>query len=114
MGLAIPKRLKKDKRLARAPAFEADTTERVSGILVHRSGAGSVKGDVRLKGVARIECKQTARRSFSVNEAMIDKIEDAAVPANEIPIIRVQLGNGRSVWIIPEWAGEGLVAAQGD
>lgn len=55
------------------------------------SGSGKQKGDVRAVGIARIECKTTSNKSFSVTREMIDKIENAAGATNEIPVIQIDL-----------------------
>lgn len=62
--------------------------------LVPRSGAGDVKGDVRVRNVIRIECKTTKNASFSVTLDMVRKIEDAAVAAGEMPAIIVEFNDG--------------------
>lgn len=63
---------------------------RVGGKLTPASGARDVKGDVRVKGILRIEAKTTKRRSFSVTLDMIAQIEDAAVSTGEMPVIIVE------------------------
>lgn len=73
------------------------------------SGSKMEKGDVRIPGVMRIEAKTTKHKSFSVTLEMIEKIEDAALPATEIPAIVVEFndGNGRKlkeVAIVPTYA----------
>lgn len=67
-----------------------------------------MKGDVRVKGFARIECKTTKNRSFSVTMEMIDKIEAAALASNEVPIIVVEFNDGmgrklKEVAVIPTY-----------
>lgn len=53
------------------------------GELVRRSGAGAEKGDVKVKGIVRIECKTTEKKSFSVTREMIRKIEEATLANGE-------------------------------
>lgn len=74
----------------RAPKQERETAIRVGGRLTSASGSKDEKGDVRVKGVARIECKTTKHASFSVTQKMLDQIEDAAVLTGEMPYILVE------------------------
>lgn len=74
----------------RAPKMEREVAERSGGRLVARSGAGEVKGDVRIKGVARIECKVTKNKSFSVTLDMLEKIEAAGAEGAELPILVIE------------------------
>lgn len=74
----------------RAPKQERETARRVGGRLTAASGAKDEKGDVRLKGVARIECKTTKHASFSVTQKMLDQIEEAATLSGEMPYILVE------------------------
>ena len=34
---------------------------------------------------------------------MIRKIEDATFGAGEVPMILVELGSGKKVWVVPDW-----------
>ena len=73
------------------------------------SGSGAQKGDVRLKKYVRIEAKTTKHKSFSVTRLMLSKIEDAALPNGEIPVIAVEFldEQGRpqeEVFILPSYA----------
>lgn len=71
--------------------FRSKKQEReIATRLVPRSGAGETKGDVRVKGVLRIECKTTKNKSFPVTLEMIQKIEEAAVSTGEMPAIVVE------------------------
>lgn len=82
----------KDPSKRRAPRQEKALALAVGGRTTSASGSKTEKGDVRLKGVARIEAKCTRKRSFSVTLEMIDKIENAASmcrPA-ELPVIHVE------------------------
>lgn len=67
----------------------------IAARLVPRSGAGDVKGDVRVKNVLRIECKTTKNKSFSVTLDMLRKIEDAAVSAGEMPALIIEFNDGQ-------------------
>lgn len=80
------------------------------------SGSRDVKGDLRIKKVVRIEAKTTDKKSFSVTREMVDKIEEAAVGAAEMPVIVVEFNdNGKpvkSVAILPVYSLETLLAGQ--
>ena len=73
-----------------AVAQERQAARRLGGRVTPRSGAGDEKGDVRLPGVARIECKCTKHASFSVTLDMWDKIEQAALMADELPVMEIR------------------------
>ena len=78
----------------RAKKQEKEIAKKIGGNLTPASGAGQIKGDVRLKNIARIECKTTKNKSFSVTLEMLRKIEDAAAMAGELPIIVVEFSDG--------------------
>lgn len=78
----------------RARKQEKETAKRVSGYPTPASGAREVKGDVRVKGKARIECKTTKNKSFSVTLDMARRIEEAAMVAGEIPVLLVEFNDG--------------------
>lgn len=61
----------------------------LGGKVTKGSGNKDEKGDVRVKGVFRIENKDTQHKSFSITREMIDKIESAALHCNELPFIQV-------------------------
>lgn len=87
-------RLERRKNLTqshrRAPKMESELAKAVKGRVTPGSGNGAVKGDIRIKGIARIECKCTKNKSFSVNLEMIEKIEAAAAEGGELPIIVIE------------------------
>lgn len=98
----------------RSAKQEKEIAKAVGGRLTPRSGAGKEKGDVRLKGIARIEAKTTSRKSFSVTLEMLNKLMDAAVPTGEIPIHCIEFldEDGKpiqSVAIMPVWAMQELL-----
>lgn len=74
----------------RAPKQEREVAHRIGGLLTPASGAKDVKGDVRLKRVARIECKTTKNKSFSVTREMVAKLEDEASLSGEMPIFIIE------------------------
>jgi hypothetical protein len=73
-----------------APKQEKRIAKKVGGHTTPGSGSKRVKGDVRVKSIARIECKATQRKSFSVTREMLEKIEMAAGATDEIPILQVE------------------------
>lgn len=79
----------------RAPKQEKAVALRIGGRVTPASGAREVKGDVRLKGVVRVECKTTKHKSFSVTREMLAKIEDAAVMTGELPVLIVEFTDGK-------------------
>lgn len=91
----------------RARKQEKETAKRLGGRVTKASGATAYeKGDVRLKGVARIECKTTKNKSFSVTRKLIDKMEADCLGANETPILEVEFCDDRgnkekSIYVIP-------------
>lgn len=91
----------------RAPKQEKQLAIRVGGRTTVASGAKQFeKGDVRKKRVVRIEAKTTKNKSFSVTTDIIRKIEDAALAADEMPVIVVELNNQdprlrQSVAVVP-------------
>lgn len=112
--LRKPQRLKRFQTPshARAPEQERETAEAIGARLVKASGSGNEKGDSRIAGAVRVENKTTQAKSFSVTTKMVKKLEDAAMPAGEIPVLEVELDNGGervSVVVMPRYALEMLV-----
>jgi hypothetical protein len=69
---------------------EKGITKQLAGAReVARSGAGTTKGDVRVHKIARIEAKLTSADSFRVTKEMLEKINNAALCSDEIPVIIV-------------------------
>ena len=78
----------------RAPKQEKEIAKRIGGRITVASGAKQFeKGDARKKRVVRVEAKTTKNRSFSVTTEMIQKIEDAALGADEMPVLVIELNN---------------------
>lgn len=77
----------------RAKKQEKELAKRLRGALTPASGAKDEKGDVRVRRVARVECKTTKHKSFSVTLDMIQKIEEAALSTGEMPILLVEFIN---------------------
>jgi hypothetical protein len=108
--MILPKRLnqKQHASVVRSKTQERATAARLSGQVTRGSGSGAHdKGDVQIKGLAKIECKTTQYKSFSVTADLIDKIESHALQAGELPVMEIEIDNAgtpRTVCVIPEWA----------
>lgn len=99
----------------RAPKQEREIAQRFNGKLTPASGARDVKGDVRIKGIARIECKTTKHKSFSVSLDMLRRLEESAANGGEVPVIIIEFhdNDGRrlgEVAVTPTYVLEGLKA----
>lgn len=97
----------------RAPDQEREIALRIGGTTTPASGALDIKGDVRIKSVARIECKTTANKSFSVTREMVRKIEEAALGSGEVPALVVEFISPTgcpelSVAVVPIWVLDSL------
>ena len=95
----------------RAKKQEKELSVRMRGQLVPGSGSSTQKGDIKgcFDGLVRIEAKTTGAKSFSVTRDMVRKIEDAALPNNELPAIVVEFidedGNPEmEVAVVPTYA----------
>lgn len=109
-GLSTPKRLQRGAPAHnRAPVQEKEIAARLGGRVTKASGAMEMeKGDVRLHSVLRVEAKTTSNKSFSVTREMIDKIQNAALGAGELPCMEIEfLGpDGRpthAIALVPTW-----------
>jgi Holliday junction resolvase len=86
----------------------------IAAYVTKGSGNQAEKGDVRLKGKLRIECKSTDAKSFTVTREMLDKIADAACLAGERPVLAVRFANNfgqtlREVFVVEKWVLDELV-----
>lgn len=108
---AIPKRLQgQSASHARSPGQEKETAQRTGGKVTARSGAGLIKGDVRIKGIARIENKNTIHRSYSITTETLDKLEAAIAGSCEIPIMQIELNGGTHKFcVIPDMYLEDII-----
>lgn len=93
----------------RAPKQERELASRFKGKTTIASGALSEKGDVRVRRLIRIEAKTTKNKSFSITQEMLDKIETAALAADEIPVMVIEFNDGcgrkmREVAVLPTYA----------
>lgn len=98
----------------RSPKQEKELAKRGKGKLVPGSGSSYQKGDVKkFNGILRIEAKTTERKSFSVTREMIHKVENAALPNDELPAIVIEFldENGEpehEVAVVPMYVLENL------
>ena len=115
-----PKAVPKAKRANISPSHqraknqEREVAGRFARLLTPASGARDVKGDVRVSGVLRLECKTTKNKSFSVTLDMIRKIEEAALSTGEMPAILVEFNDGAGnkiceVAVVPSYVLDGLI-----
>jgi hypothetical protein len=86
---------------------EIDAANEYGGYTTSKSGAGNIKGDVRIKGKYRIECKCTKNKSYSLNYEYLEKFIEQAISLGEDPILQVhfidELGiKKRGFIVIPE------------
>ncbi len=92
-------RIDQDGKQSRAyhasPKLEKKTAKRVGGYVTTGSGNKREKGDIRKRGVTRIEHKATQHASFRVTLEMLEKIELAARGCDEIPILVVEFLDDR-------------------
>lgn len=102
----------------RAPKQEKELAKRTGGTATPGSGSGTQKGDIKKAyGVYRIEAKTTKNKSFSITRDMLRKIDEAALPNNEIPVIVVEFIDEQGkpideVAVLPTYA-LGLLADSG-
>jgi hypothetical protein len=80
----------------------------LGGKPVKGSGCGFEKGDVRVKGIMRVENKCTQNKSFSLKREMLDKIEQAALNSGEVPAMEIEFIDDRGnslhkVAVVPVW-----------
>lgn len=114
----LPKRmLGQHASVKRSKVQEAETAKRIGGAVTRASGAGAFeKGDVRVKGLVRVEAKTTKRASYSVTPELIEKIEAQALQAGELPAALIEIGNegnAKACYVMPVWAVEMLLEAAG-
>lgn len=101
----------------RAVIQERELALRMGGHVTPGSGNKEVKGDIRVRGICRIEAKTTKHKSFSVTLSMLDKIESAAIPHSEIPCMVIEFINDdgrplKELAVIPVWALQQLIDNQ--
>ena len=115
MTVIVPKRLGGGSMTSashrRSREQEKEAAARLGGRITKASGAGAFeKGDVRVKGLLRVEAKTTKHKSFSVTGEMLDKIEQQAVMAGEFPAMEIEIeGGARRVYVVPTWVLDDLI-----
>jgi hypothetical protein len=91
----LPKRFNlQSESHARSKVQEKETATRTGGNLTPASGSRHIKGDVRVKGVLRVENKTTKHKSYSVTTETIEKLENSVSGTEEIPFLQVELLGG--------------------
>jgi hypothetical protein len=101
MPLSQPKRLAEFGNSVahkRSRYQEKEVAKRTKSKLTSGSGNQYEKGDCRKRGIARIECKSTSAKSFSVNLEMINKLETAAALSGEIPVLVIEFLRDGKPW----------------
>ena len=84
---------------------EKSAAKRLGGNVQPGSGAGRAKGDVRAPWQARIECKLTRAKSFSLKLSELEKIEKEAI-STEKPIFEIEFQGvtpHKRYAVIPGW-----------
>lgn len=102
---------------AHAPKQEAGLVSSINARLVKASGSGYEVGDVRVKGVIRIDCKSTINNSYSLKAETMEHLQMAAMQDGEVPALQLDFltTDGeveQRLAIIPLWALEQLIANQ--
>lgn len=90
--MRLPKRHKKlsNSYASRMSASQEDRVAReLGGYITPNSGAGSTKGDVRLRDIARVECKSTEKDKFLLSFKIIEKIRKEALASGEVPLLQL-------------------------
>jgi hypothetical protein len=93
---------------------EKELATRLGGRKTAASGSKAEKGDVRVRGVLRIEAKTTKHKSFSVTLDMIEQIEQAALVSDELPCIVIEFNDGagkkvKEIAVVPTYVLDDLV-----
>jgi hypothetical protein len=80
---------KQGKAYHASAGLEKNLAKRTGGYRTAGSGNKLEKGDVRIKGIARLEHKGTVHDSFRVTKTILEKIELAARACDEVPVLVV-------------------------
>lgn len=114
--VSVPKSMRGRKTVSHnyAPKQESSLADELGGEVVKGSGCGAEKGDIRITGVARIECKSTIKKSFSITRKMVEKIEDTAMMSGETPFVQLDFlgekgGVDHSLVIMPRYVLESVL-----
>ena len=105
--------LNRDKRKGnpsyrRSKVQEKSLAVRLRGDTTVASGSKSEKGDVRVRGLLRVEAKTTKHRSITVTIDMVEQIEAAALATGELPAILIEFNDGagkpiKEVAVVPSY-----------
>lgn len=91
MKLLPPKRRAQSEAYRRAPHQEREAAkEMTTARRTALSGAGLEKGDVRLEGAVRLECKATGRKSYALSVEAWKALEEQALTAGEVPAMQIE------------------------
>lgn len=101
----------------RSKKQEKEIAARLGGRRTAASGSKDEKGDIRVRGIVRIEAKTTKHKSFSVTLDMVRQIEDAALTAGELPCIIVEFNDNagkklKEVAVVPSYILQDLINAE--
>lgn len=100
-----------------APGQEKALAGRLLARQVKGSGCGYEVGDVRIEGIARIDCKSTIHSSYSIGTKVVEKLQLAAMQTGEVPIFQIDFLDAggdplHQLAVMPLWALEQLIAGQ--
>lgn len=81
-----------DPSKIRAPRQEKALAATLGGRTTSGSGSKTEKGDVRIKGVLRVEAKCTRHKSYGLSLKDFEKVEDAAAlcQPSEVPVMHIE------------------------
>lgn len=101
----------------RSAKQEKTAAKRTGGRVTPGSGnQPGIKGDVRVEGSARIECKCTTAKSYSLKLVDLMKIEEAA-DRDENPVLEIEFQGihpKRRYVVIPGWLYDHYESLSGD
>jgi len=119
--LRTPKDVKKKPYIAQRHAVrqEERVAKDIGGKLIKGSGCGTTRGDSRKDKIIRIENKATTKKSFRLTTEIVEKIENAALAAGEIPAIQIEFINLKgtiehSICIVPTYILNFLIESRKD
>jgi hypothetical protein len=107
-----------DKKSVQSKGYwRARKQEKAIARTISGSGSGRKKGDVEVMNIARLECKTTSNKSFSITRDMVEKITHAGIGSGEVPALVIEFLDQQgtpesSVCCIPLWALEMLIRNQ--
>jgi len=83
------------ERKRRSVRTEVRVARQHGGQRTPRSGAGHIKGDCRVKGKYRIECKETDKLSYRIHIEEWLRFVHEAMKAGEVPVLHITLTDKR-------------------